>query len=100
MVKFRPINETRRPDGTLTSETARRLLCRRGGLKRAQQLRVEGFKLLDEIRLKSNLMRSAKAAVKRQCLVCKGLGARMLLMLEAQSEPPEQITREDAKLLS
>lgn len=35
---LRPINETRRPDGTLTSETAYRLLKRRGGLARAAAL--------------------------------------------------------------
>ena len=34
---LRPINETRRPDGTLTSETARRLLSRRGGRARAME---------------------------------------------------------------
>jgi hypothetical protein len=59
--RLRPIDETRRPDGTLTSETAYRLLKRRGGLARATQQRADGFKMLAEMRRKSNLVRSLNA---------------------------------------
>lgn len=87
MAKLRPINETRRPDGTLTSETARRLLCRRGGLKRAEQQRATGFQMLHDIRPKSILMRSLKAGINRPCQSCSTFAESML---EAWSKLTDQ----------
>lgn len=75
---LRPIDETRRPDGTLTSETARRLLSRRGGLARAKQRSEDGFKMLAAMREKSRLARSLKAAVRRDCHHCKAFAEKML----------------------
>ena len=75
---LRPINETRRPDGTLTSETARRLLSRRGGLARAKQQSEDGYKMLAQMRGKSLLVRSLKAAVRRDCHDCKAFAESML----------------------
>ena len=40
--KLKPINECRKPNGQLSSEAARRLLKRRGGLARAHS-RTDGF---------------------------------------------------------
>jgi hypothetical protein len=97
---LRPINETRRPDGTLTSETARRLLSRRGGLARAKQQSADGYKMLAEMREKSLLMRSLKAAVRRDCQRCKAFAEKVLALLA--SEHPKvyaALTAEDRRLL-
>ena len=102
--KLRPINETRRPDGTLTSETARRLLSRRGGLKTAALLRQDGFKQLVRARLISIIVRRSKALQRRSCGDCKALGESMSRqiaeLMSQRHKPTERITREDAKLLS
>ena len=73
---LRPINETRRPEGTPTSETARRLLSRRGGLARAKQQSADRYKMLAETREKSILARSLKAAVRRDRHDCKAFAKR------------------------
>jgi hypothetical protein len=98
--KLCPINETRRPDGTLTSETARRLLSRRGGLARAKQQRADGYKMLAEMREKSLLMRSLKAAVRRDCHRCEAFAEKVLALLA--SEHPKvyaALAAEDRRLL-
>jgi len=95
-----PINETRRPDGTLTSETARRLLSRRGGLARAKQQSEDGYKMLAEMRDKSVLARSLKAAVRRDCHDCKAFAEKVLALLA--SEHPkvyEALAAEDRRIL-
>jgi hypothetical protein len=80
---LRPINETRRSDGTLTAETARRLLCRRGGLARAAQQRADGFKMLAEMRRKSILVRTLKAASRCACHHCEAKAESMLKAWDA-----------------
>ena len=98
--KLRPINETRRPDGTMTSETAYRLLKRRGGLARAAQQRADGFKMLAEMRRKSNLVRSLNAAVRRNCHHCGPFRRKVLALLA--SECPKAygaLTTEERRLL-
>lgn len=97
---LRPINETRRPDGTLTSETARRLLSRRGGLARANQQAEDGYKMLAEMREKSRLVRSLKAAVRRNCHDCGAFAERVLKSLaKVQPQPHETLTPEERRLL-
>ena len=71
--RLRPIDETRRPDGTLTSETAYRLLKRRGGLARAAQMRPEGFITLKQARENSIVVRTLKAKRRSKCDPCKAV---------------------------
>src|SRR5215467_11674040 len=68
--KLRPIDQTRRPDGTMTSETAARLLRRRGGLACAAKNRLNGFENLKRGRLKSLAVRTAKSLRNRRCKHC------------------------------
>jgi hypothetical protein len=95
--KLRPINETRRSDGTLTSETAYRLLKRRGGLARAKQMRAEGFITLKQARENSVLVRTLKAKRRSTCDQCKAFSEKVLRMLEAK--PSEPLSEADRKLL-
>jgi hypothetical protein len=95
----RPINETRRPDGTLTSETAYRLLKRRGGLARAHQLRQDGFKALAEMREKSILIRSLKAKQRARCVQCKAFAERMIALYYANQGHEYPLSDADRKLL-
>ena len=78
---LRPINQTRRPDGTLTSETAYRLLKRRGGLARAAQMRADGFITLKQGRENSILVRTLKAKRRSKCDQCKAFSESMLKAL-------------------
>ena len=98
---LRPIDETRRPNGTLTSETARRLLSRRGGLARAKQQSADGYKMLAEMREKSLLARSLKAGVRRDCHRCKPFAEKVLALLA--SEHPKvyaALTAEDQRTIN
>src|SRR5882757_7378668 len=95
---LRPIDETRRPDGTLTSETAYRLLKRRGGLARAAQMRAEGFITLKQGRENSILVRTLKAKRRSKCDQCKAFSEKILAMLERK--PGEPLSAEDRRLLS
>jgi|HubBroStandDraft_6_1064221.scaffolds.fasta_scaffold1182987_1 hypothetical protein len=96
-----PIDETRRSDGTLTSETAYRLLKRRGGLARAAQQRADGFKMLAQMRPKSNLVRSLNAAVRRNCHHCEAFSERVLKSLGRVNPPQvhEPLTAEERRLI-
>lgn len=97
---LRPINETRRADGTLTSETARRLLSRRGGIANAQRLRLDGFRQLEKARLVSALVRRAKALQKCSCGSSKGLSDYLTRALEAlRHDEPIPLQENDARLL-
>ena len=98
---LRPINETRRADGTLTSETASRLLRRRGGLASAALLRADGFRQLERARLVSALVRRAKSLEKVSCKDCKALGESMRKQLALLMAKPDEtpITEQDARLL-
>ena len=86
MAKLRPINETRRPDGTLTSETARRLLCSRGGRSRAEQMKADGYSnILSQSSInKAKLTKALKAASTRQCKACQTLAARVYALLATE----------------
>ena len=97
---LRPINETRRSDGTLTSETAARLLRRRGGLARAKQQSADGYKMLADMREEARLVRSLKAAVRRNCHQC-GAFAESVLKSLARVNPQvhQPISAEDRRLL-
>ena len=99
-MKLRPINETRRPDGTMTSETAYRLLKRRGGLAGAAVLRARGFRDLEKARAISILVRRAKSLEKASCAHCKPLHESVLRILASlQQQPASTIQAEDlAKL--
>jgi hypothetical protein len=97
---LRPIDETRRPDGTLTSETAYRLLKRRGGLARARQQAADGYKMLAQMRSKSNLVRSLNAAVRRDCHHCEAFSERMLKSLvRVNPQVHEPLTPEDRRII-
>ena len=97
---LRPIDETRRPDGTLTSETARRLLSRRSGLARAKQQSEDGYKMLAEMREKSRLVRSLKAAVRRDCHDCRAFAEKVLKSLaRVNPQVHEPLSAEDRRRL-
>jgi len=92
---LRPINETRRPDGTLTSETARRLLSSRGGQARAKQQSADGYRMLAEMREKSILARSLKAGVRRDCHRCKPFAEKVLALLATEHPKVYAALREE-----
>jgi hypothetical protein len=97
--KLREINKTRRPDGTLTSETAYRLMKRRGGLARAAQLRANGFRDLAIMREKSILVRTLKAGQRRSCKQCKAFAEKVLALLAAERKTNQPIDIEDLRRL-
>lgn len=97
---LRPIDETRRPDGTMTSETAYRLLERRGGLASAKQHSAEGYKMLALMRRRSNLVPCLNAAIRRNCQHCDPFTQRVLALLASEHpEVYEALTAEDRRLL-
>lgn len=71
MPKLRPINETRRANGQLTSETGARLLRRRGGLHTQQRHRQSILERLARMRIKSLITRNAQSLAKQTCRDCK-----------------------------
>lgn len=77
--KLRPINETRRPDGKMTSETAARLLRRRGGLNSAKRRREQGILKahMQMMCYRSALSRLALSKADSKCSVCRSLSERV-----------------------
>jgi hypothetical protein len=75
--KLRPIDETRLADGRMTSETAARLLRRRGGLASAKKNRLNGFENLKRGRLKSLAVRTAMSLQNGRCKHCGAMSGRL-----------------------
>jgi hypothetical protein len=97
---LKPIDQTRSYHGRFTSETGARLLRRRGGLARAKQQALDGYKMLAEMRVNSIIARRLKAAMRRQCLDCASFAESILAMLAQQQQPAKPISPEDRKLIS
>jgi hypothetical protein len=100
MPKLRPINDTRGPHGQFTSETALRLLRRRGGLARAKQLRARGFRDLEYGRIKSIIVRRLKAHYNKPVCSCGIFREQVLSLLSRiHREGSTNLTAEELKLL-
>ncbi len=84
-----------------------RLLRKKGGLARARQQKADGYKMLNEMREKSILVRRLKAAMRRECHQCAVFAESVLKSLEsvlksqARVNPPvhEPLSAEDQRLL-
>ena|ERR1700676_3346327 len=99
MAKLRPIDDTRRADGSFTSETSKRMLAVRGGRARAKQQAADGYSLLNSIRAKAILTNRAKAASNRVCQRCRTIGEILLKLLAANPSLVTQLDDTDRKLL-
>lgn len=99
MAKLRPINETRRANGQLTSETASRLFRVRGGRARAKQMAADGYQHLHSIREKAILTNRANAASRRTCKQCKSIGEAMLKLIAMMQRDYPAIDATDLRKL-
>lgn len=77
MPKLRPINETRRANGQLTSETAKRLKSRRGGINNFKRNQAIILPRLASNRIKSIITRRSKALTEQSCMGCQSLAIHM-----------------------
>ena len=81
--KLRPINETRKPNGQLTSETSRRLLSMRGGRSNWQRNHSALLNQLVIGRIKSLITRRAKALLRTDCKDCHHTGKQVLALMDS-----------------
>lgn len=91
MPKLRPINETRRANGQLTSETGARLLRSRGGKANVKRHAQAIYQRLPLMCAKSAMIRKAKRLANEQCHHCQHLSAYLLTQIELINAISQQI---------